>query len=149
MQDGRTSVDGDRFSMDGDRITWDGEIGEEIRRLAYFEDMRSRRAWITRAVVLVIAMGLLFLNTYLLFLSTSAIILNVDLVRLEQSDQADLLHARLDRLDRDLFEVYALLAPPQPETSTALPDPGRAPETGGIEVTALAPATPPAPPAEP
>lgn len=80
----------------------EAQMAEELAQLRYYKDIKERRSWIARVTVLVIALGLLSLNTYLMFVSTSTIVLNIDLARIEQSDQVDLIHARLDAMDRRL-----------------------------------------------
>ena len=83
------------------------ELQEELKNLSYFKDIRERRAWMARMTVLIAVLGLLVLNVYLMYLSTSAVILNIDLSRLEQSDQFDLVERRLDVVQRDLRRVTA------------------------------------------
>ena len=75
------------------------EQRKELETLSYFADIRERRAWIARMTVLIAVLGLLILNIFLMYLSASAIILNIDLSRLEQSDQFDLVERRLEYLD--------------------------------------------------
>ncbi len=58
--------------------------------------------------VIVALVGLLGLNTYLLYISSSAVILNVDQARWEQSEMHDSLSTRLIRLE---LELEALPAP--------------------------------------
>jgi hypothetical protein len=78
-----------------------------FRKLGYFERIRKRRAWTARVTILTIILGLLVLNVYLMFLSTNAIVLNIDMARIEQSDQADLIHARIARVERHIGEIEA------------------------------------------
>ncbi|MAG58939.1 MAG: hypothetical protein CMJ83_21845 [Planctomycetes bacterium] len=94
----------------------DESVAKELRQLAFYQEQRHRRRWIARATGLVIVFGFLALNTVLLYVSTSTVVLNIDLARVEQSDQADLLHARLARLERHVASLEALeaLADPQP-----------------------------------
>ncbi len=84
------------------------EQRKELENLSYFKDIRERRAWIARMTVLLAVLGLLVLNIFLMYLSASAIILNVDLARLEQSDQFDLVERRLEYLDRQVKATNAL-----------------------------------------
>jgi hypothetical protein len=83
---------------------------QEVSHLGYFKDLRERRAWIARMTVLIAVMSLLMMNTYLLFLSTDSVILNLDLVRMEQSNDTDLLHLRLDVLELRIIELQAVAA---------------------------------------
>jgi hypothetical protein len=96
-------------------MTEESRMAEELAQLRYYKDIKQRRSWIARVTVLVIALGLLALNTYLMFVSTSTIVLNIDLARIEQSDQIDLLHARLDRMDRRITARAEAVEPPQDE----------------------------------
>ena len=81
------------------------ETQEELENLSYFRDIRERRAWMARMTVLIAVLGLLILNVYLMYLSTNAVILNIDLSRLEQSDQFDIVERRMDLLQRELSAV--------------------------------------------
>jgi len=83
------------------------DLQEELKNLSYFQDLRERRAWMARMTVLLAVVGLLVLNVYLLYVSTNTVILNVDLVRLEQSDQFDLMEYRLDRLQNKINALQA------------------------------------------
>jgi len=83
------------------------ESQEEMKSLSYFKDIRERRAWIARMTVLVAVLGLLILNVYLMYISTSAVILNIDLARLEQSDQFDLVERRLELVRKELKQLQA------------------------------------------
>ncbi len=86
------------------------ELQEELKSLSYFKDIRDRRAWMARMTVLLAVVGLLMLNVYLLYLSTNTVILNVDLVRLEQSDQFDLTERRLEHLQMQVRSLQAATA---------------------------------------
>ncbi len=83
-------------------------------QLGYFRDIRERRAWMARVTVIVALVGLLGLNTYLLFISSSAIIMNVDQARWEQSEMHDSLSTRIIRLE---LELEALRAQADPEVA--------------------------------
>ena len=69
--------------------------------------------------VLLAVLGLLVLNIFLMYLSSNAVILNIDLSRLEQSDQFDLIERRLELLNRDAKVLksacveHAGVAPPE------------------------------------
>ena len=78
------------------------EQEKELENLSYFKDIRERRAWIARMTVLIAVLGLLILNIFLMYISANAIILNIDLARLEQSDQFDLVEKRLELVTRDM-----------------------------------------------
>jgi len=93
------------------------ELEKELESLSYFKDIRERRAWMARMTVLIAVLGLLVLNVYLMYLSTNAVILNIDLAGLEQSDQFDVTERRLDLLDRQMKTVTATAAAP-PEAGT-------------------------------
>jgi len=90
------------------------DVSEEVKDLSYFKDLRERRAWMARMTVLIAVLGLLIMNMYLLFISTQTVILNVDLARIEQSDQADLLEVRIHRLE---MQVRALKDGPSTEAA--------------------------------
>ncbi len=90
------------------------EQRKELANLSYFKDIRERRAWIARMTVLLAVLGLLILNIFLMYLSASAVILNIDLSRLEQSDQFDLVERRLEYLDRQIKVTNALCADETP-----------------------------------
>ena len=81
------------------------EQEKELKNLSYFTDIRERRAWIARMTVLIAVLGLLMLNIFLMYISANAIILNIDLARLEQSDQFDLVERRLELLNRDMKTI--------------------------------------------
>ena len=83
-------------------MTTPSELQEDLKDLSYFKDIRERRAWMARMTVLIAVLGLLILNIYLMYLSSNAVILNIDLARLEQSDQFDLVERRLELLSRDV-----------------------------------------------
>ena len=93
------------------------ELQEELKNLSYFKDIRERRAWMARMTVLLAVLGLLILNVYLMYLSTNAVILNIDLTRLEQSDQFDVIERRFDLLDREMRAMKATATTP-PEATT-------------------------------
>lgn len=78
------------------------DLEPKTAKLGYFRDIRERRAWMARVTVLVALVGLLGLNTYLLFISSSAVIMNVDQARWEQSEMHDSLSTRLIRLELEL-----------------------------------------------
>ncbi len=108
----------------------EAQMAEELAQLRYYKDIKERRSWIARVTVLVIALGLLSLNTYLMFVSTSTIVLNIDLARIEQSDQVDMLHVRLDAMDRRIAasSATAVAEPlPEPEQLLAMADATTAP----------------------
>jgi hypothetical protein len=92
-------------------------LQEELKQLSYFKDLRERRAWMARMTVLIAVLGLLILNVYLMYLSTNAVILNIDLARLEQSDQFDVIERRMELLDRDVGRLEAAAAAP-PEAAS-------------------------------
>jgi len=98
------------------RVSLDGEGG--VRKLAYFTRMREKRAWTARVTILAIILGLLVLNVYLMFVSMNTVVLNIDMARIEQSDQADLIHARIARIERHVADMerrqLALLPDPPP-----------------------------------
>lgn len=95
---------------------------KELENLSYFKDMRERRAWVARMTVLLAVLGLLVLNIFLMYLSSSAVILNIDLSRLEQSDQFDLVERRLEHLDRQIKATAALCTDaPVPAPAEAAP----------------------------
>jgi len=96
----------------------DDNVAKELRQLAFYQEQRDRRRWIARATGLVILFGFLAVNTVLLYVSTSTVVLNIDLARVEQSDQADLLHARLARLERHVANLEALEAVEEPTNPT-------------------------------
>jgi len=81
------------------------ELDPTTAKLGYFKDIRERRAWMARVTVIVALVGLLGLNTYLLFISSSAVIMNVDQARWEQSEMHDSLSTRLIRLELELEEL--------------------------------------------
>ena len=83
-------------------MTTPSELQEDLKDLSYFKDIRERRSWMARMTVLLAVLGLLILNIYLMYLSSNAVILNIDLARLEQSDQFDLMDRRLELLDNDV-----------------------------------------------
>jgi hypothetical protein len=83
------------------------ELEPNTARLGYFRDIRERRAWMARVTVIVAFVGLLGLNTYLLFLSARAVIMNVDQARWEQSEMHDSLSTRLIRLELELEALQA------------------------------------------
>ena len=83
------------------------ELQDELKSLSYFKDIRDRRAWMARMTVLLAVVGLLVLNVYLLYLSTNTVVLNLDLVRLEQSDQFDLIERRIEHLDMQVQSLQA------------------------------------------
>ena len=83
------------------------DLDPEVRYLSYFRDIRERRSWMARMTVLVAVIGLLGLNSYLLFLSTDAIVMNVDQARLEQSELTERLESRIDQLEADIEEITA------------------------------------------
>ena len=85
------------------RESLDGERG--VKKLAYFKRIREKRAWTARVTILVIILGLLVLNVYLMFVSMSTVVLNIDMARIEQSDQADLIHARIARIERHVADM--------------------------------------------
>lgn len=100
------------------RVSTGGEGA--FKKLAYFERIRKRRAWTARVTILVLILGLLVLNVYLMFVSMNTIVLNIDMARIEQSDQADLVHARIARLEGHVAQIeqrqLALLPElPEPE----------------------------------
>ncbi len=104
------------------KVTSDGEGA--FKKLAYFERIRKRRAWTARVTILTIILGLLVLNVYLMFVSMNTIVLNIDMARIEQSDQADLVHARIARLERhvaDIEERQLALLPEVPEPEPVPP----------------------------
>lgn len=80
-----------------------------VAKLSYFKDIRERRAWMARVTVVVALVLLLGLNTYLLFLSASAVVMNIDLMRWEQSELHDHLNTQIIRLEIDLEEMRELL----------------------------------------
>ncbi len=82
-------------------------ISDEVSQLSYFRDLRERRAWTARMTVLIAVLGLLILNTYLLFLSSDAVIMNIDTARMGSSEQMDRLETRLERIDEELVKVRA------------------------------------------
>ena len=94
------------------------EQRKELESLSYFKDIRERRAWVARMTVLVAVLGLLVLNIFLMYLSSNAVILNIDLSRLEQSDQFDLVEKRLEILNRDLDKLEARCAIEEQPDST-------------------------------
>lgn len=92
------------------------QVDPEIGQLRYWKDRREQRAWMARMTVLVAVVGLLVLNIYLLFLSSDAIILNVNQVRLEQVEHAERLEAcvahleaRIDHLEQEQAAQYRAL----------------------------------------
>tara|TARA_Y100001968_G_scaffold209067_2_gene192166 strand:- start:5486 stop:5803 length:318 start_codon:yes stop_codon:yes gene_type:complete len=100
------------------------EQRKELESLSYFKDIRERRAWVARMTVLVAVLGLLVLNIFLMYLSSNAVILNIDLSRLEQSDQFDLVEKRLEILNRDLAQLEASCATEgQPDSTRPAPAP--------------------------
>ncbi len=78
-------------------------IDPEVSQLGYWRDRQEKRAWTARVTIIVAIVGLLVLNTYLMFLSTDAVVLNIDQARLEQSDH-------VDRLERQLEQLQARVA---------------------------------------
>ncbi len=108
-----------------------------FRKLAYFERIRKRRAWTARVTILAIILGLLVLNVYLMFVSTSTIVLNIDMARIEQSDQADLVHARIARLERHVADIEARQIAQLPDLPTPL-EPLVEPPVVDDEVIAIA-----------
>jgi len=107
-----------------DRVSLDGEEG--VRQLAYFRQMQQKRAWIARVAVLAVVLGLLVLNVYLMFVTMNTVVLNIDLARIEQSDQADLIHARIVRVERHVAEIemrQLALLPEQQPAPAELPPP--------------------------
>lgn len=80
---------------------------QKTGQLGYFRDIRERRAWMARVTVIVALVGLLGLNTYLLFISSNAVILNVDQARWEQSEMHDSLSTRLILLELELEALQA------------------------------------------
>lgn len=83
------------------------EQRKELENLSYFQDIRERRSWMARMTVLIAVLGLLVLNIFLMYLSSNAVILNIDLSRLEQSDQFDLVEKRIELLNRDVKVLKA------------------------------------------
>lgn len=104
-----------RESLDGER---------SVKKLAYFERIREKRAWTARVTILVIILGLLVLNVYLMFVSMSTVVLNIDMARIEQSDQADLIHARIARIERHVADMEKRQLALLPDV--ALPEPAPA-----------------------
>ncbi|HCP46836.1 MAG TPA: hypothetical protein DIU15_12390 [Deltaproteobacteria bacterium] len=104
-------------------MRFDTNVSEEVKDLSYFKDLRERRAWMARMTVLIAVLGLLVMNMYVLFISTETVILNVDLARIEQSDQADLLEARIQRLERQLEALHANNTPEKAAEVTGSPSP--------------------------
>ena len=78
------------------------EVSEDVKQLSYFKDLRERRAWMARLTVLLAVLALLVLNMYLLFIAVNTVILNIDLARIEQSDQADAMEKRMDAITNEL-----------------------------------------------
>jgi len=91
------------------------EQRKELENLSYFKDIRERRSWMARMTVLLAVLGLLVLNIFLMYLSSNAVILNIDLSRLEQSDQFDLVERRLEVLNRDVKALKATCGDPSGE----------------------------------
>ncbi len=92
------------------------EQRKELESLSYFKDIRERRAWIARMTVLLAVLGLLVLNIFLMYVSSNAVILNIDLARLEQSDQFDLVERKIDFLNSDIDALRASCGQDLPET---------------------------------
>ena len=88
------------------------EIEPGTAKLGYFKDIRERRSWMARMTVIVALVGLLGLNTYLLFISSSAVIMNVDQARWEQSEMHDSLSTRIIRLELEIEELRAQVEEP-------------------------------------
>jgi hypothetical protein len=88
------------------------DLEPKTAKLGYFRDIRERRAWMARVTVIVALVGLLGLNTYLLFISSKAVIMNVDLARWEQSEMHDSLSTRLIRVELELEELRATMETP-------------------------------------
>ena len=58
------------------------EVDADVSQLGYWRTRTEKRSWMARVTVLVAVVGLLMLNTYLLFVSTDTIVMNVDQSRL-------------------------------------------------------------------
>ena len=86
-------------------MTSTSDLEPNTVQLSYFRDIRERRAWMARVTVIVALVGLLGLNTYLLFISSSAVIMNVDQARWEQSEMHDSLSTRMIRLELELEDL--------------------------------------------
>ena len=86
-------------------MTEPSDFDRKTSKLNYFKDIRERRAWMARLTVLVALVGLLALNTYLLFISSSAVIMNVDQARWEQSEMHDSLSTRIIRLELEIEDL--------------------------------------------
>ncbi len=83
------------------------EVDPEVGQLRYWRDRTEKRSWMARMTVLVAVVGLLILNTYLLFLSSDAVILNIDQARLEQTALTERLEARIGELEGRIGELEA------------------------------------------
>jgi cell division protein FtsB len=89
------------------------EIDAEVSQLGYWRNRTERRSWMARLTALVALFGLLMLNTYLLFVSTDTIVMNVDQARLEASDQVDRLELRMEALEEQIADLKAEGRTPQ------------------------------------
>ncbi len=96
------------------------EVDPDVSQLGYWRSRTERRSWMARLTVLVAVMGLLMLNTYLLFLSTDTMVMNVDQARLEQSDQIDRLEQRLTAMEAEIASLKGEAAPGAPDGSIAV-----------------------------
>ncbi len=98
------------------------EVDPDVSQLGYWRSRREKRTWTGAVTIIVALFGLLSLNTYLMFLSTDAVIMNIDQARLEQSDQVDRLEFELAHLENQIATLQQSLKEPPPGAASELID---------------------------
>ena len=94
------------------------DLEPAVAYLGYFKDIRERRSWMARLTVVVAVVGLLGLNIYLMFLSTNAVIANIDQARIDQTALADNLQLRIDDLEQEVESLRGALGAADAEAET-------------------------------